>query len=380
MTISTPAHTSWIDRLRAFITLLVIAHHSALAYFGPAIFNKDAYILSTHPVVDKHRWLALDGFIGFNDTFFMPLMFLISGLFTLPSLRRKGRALFIRDRFRRLFVPFLVAVTLFMWIAYYPAWLLAGKPPGIRDYLIDFFTVEAWPVGPPWFIWVLFLFNIITALLYSPLLSLLTFAAGHIRKRPFTAVLSLFVLSMLLYVPAALVLGSYTWTGVGPFDFQKSRLLLYFGYFLLGATIGITDFDKGLFSADSLFVRRWPLWITASLAAYLLQLRAVGVYQYNIAFATTMATASIAALTTFKALTVGTSRIWQSLSGNAYGMYLVHYVFVVWLQYGLLPFDWSAGIKFMLVFILSTLASWVTAGMFRAIGGPKTKVPARAGT
>jgi glucan biosynthesis protein C len=31
----------------------------------------------------------------------------------------------------------------------------------------DFFFVEQWPVGPPWFIWVLFVFNILFALIYS---------------------------------------------------------------------------------------------------------------------------------------------------------------------------------------------------------------------
>ena len=31
------------------------------------------------------------------------------------------------------------------------------------------------------------------------------------------------------------------------------------------------------------------------------------------------------------------SRVLDSLKANAYGMYLIHYVFVVWLQYALLP-------------------------------------------
>src|ERR1700733_16035156 len=70
----------WLDYLRAFITVLVVAHHSSLAYTTFASFNKQAYNDSTHPIVDTVRSGALDIFEDFNDVFFMSLMFLISGI------------------------------------------------------------------------------------------------------------------------------------------------------------------------------------------------------------------------------------------------------------------------------------------------------------
>jgi glucan biosynthesis protein C len=160
------ARNSWVDNLRSFITVLVVAHHSALAYTTFAWFNKKLYIASTHPVVDEARWKGLDIFVFFNDIFFMSLMFLISGIFMMHSLQQKQVKIFIRDRFFRLFVPFMIGVTLLMLLAYYPAFHLAYGSTNVKDYIIDFFTVEAWPVGPPWFIWVLFLFNVIFALCY----------------------------------------------------------------------------------------------------------------------------------------------------------------------------------------------------------------------
>jgi hypothetical protein len=42
------------------------------------------------PVVD-HRWAGFDLIALFNDTFFMPLRFFVSGLFVWRSLTRKGR-------------------------------------------------------------------------------------------------------------------------------------------------------------------------------------------------------------------------------------------------------------------------------------------------
>ena len=85
-----PSRVVWLDYCRGFITILVVAHHSSLAYTTFASFNPDAYILSTHPVVDTVRARSLDYFEDFNDVFFMSLMFLISGVFVLPALNRKG--------------------------------------------------------------------------------------------------------------------------------------------------------------------------------------------------------------------------------------------------------------------------------------------------
>src|SRR5579872_6910479 len=85
----------WLDYLRGFITVLVVAHHSSLAYTTFAAFNKQVYVASTHPVVDTARSIAMDLFEDFNDVFFMSMMFLISGIFVLPALARKGPRIFL---------------------------------------------------------------------------------------------------------------------------------------------------------------------------------------------------------------------------------------------------------------------------------------------
>ena len=56
----------------------------------------------------------------------------------------------------------------------------------------------------------------------------------------------------------------------------------------------------------------------------------------------------------------------DSLSANAYRIYLIHYVFAVWLQYALLGIGLFAIGKALIVFCGTLIVSWCIAG---AIGG-----------
>src|ERR1700733_15617883 len=119
-----------IDYLRTTLTLMVIAHHSSLAYTTFARFNKQHIFQSTAPVVDSARWIFFDYAENFNDVFFMSLMFFVSGLFVYPALRRHGTLGFIRDRLRRLGIPFAFALVILMPIAYYASWQLSSNNNG----------------------------------------------------------------------------------------------------------------------------------------------------------------------------------------------------------------------------------------------------------
>lgn len=78
--------------LRAFITVMVLAHHSVLAYhpFAPAPLASlvaQPRWWQAFPIVDSKRWVGFGLFVSFNDIFMMSLMFFISGLFVWKSLR-----------------------------------------------------------------------------------------------------------------------------------------------------------------------------------------------------------------------------------------------------------------------------------------------------
>ena len=56
-----------IDYLRTTLTLMVLAHHSSLAYTTFAHFDKQHIFQSTAPVVDVTRWPFFDYAENFND-------------------------------------------------------------------------------------------------------------------------------------------------------------------------------------------------------------------------------------------------------------------------------------------------------------------------
>jgi len=111
-----------IDYLRTTLTLMVIAHHSSLAYTTWAVFDKEHVFRSTAPVVDSARWIVLNYAENFNDVFFMSLMFFVSGLFAYPAIRKHGCLNFACDRLLRLGLPFAISVSVFMPLALYASW------------------------------------------------------------------------------------------------------------------------------------------------------------------------------------------------------------------------------------------------------------------
>lgn len=379
---------NWIDYLRSSITVLVVAHHCSLAYTTFASFDANAYINSTHPVVDAQRWIGLDIFENFNDIFFMSLMFFIGGLFLTKSISRKGVAAFLKDRFFRLFLPFLFGVSVLMLLAYFPAYYLAHHDLNIPAYIKDFFTTEQWPVGPPWFIWVLFAFNAIFGISWW-LFKNAYLRAGKAIQRMASRPLSFFglfiAITWITYVPLTAAIGAGTWTGIGPFDFQLNRVLLYFAYFILGAITGSGDFQQGLFSRDGALTRHWKMWCVLALIAYTL-ITLNGIYEplrnmvikgmlpplaawmiYFTVYVSSCTLSCIAFLTTFRTKSNSTRSWMDSLTANAYMIYLVHYIFVLWTQFILLPLHAPAGIKFLLSFSTTLVLSWGLSILLRKI-------------
>jgi surface polysaccharide O-acyltransferase-like enzyme len=84
-------------------------------------------------------------------------------------------------------------------------------------------------------------------------------------------------------------------------------------------------------------------------------------------FALSCASISFAFLALFVRFATRRRWIWDSLSDNEYGMYLVHYMFVSWLQLAILSSSLPAIEKGVLVFAGVLLLSWGTSATIRRI-------------
>ena len=373
-----------IDYLRAGITLLVVAHHSALAYTNFARFYPDAYLASTHPVVDPQRWDLLDYAENFNDVFFMSLMFCVSGIFVWPSLRRSGAMLFVVDRARRLGIPFIVGIVFLMPLAYYASWNLTGHSVGFLAYWKQYLTIDGRPCGPLWFIWLLLLFDLLAAVGYrcfGPTIAQSERSPTKSRGPVYMAV-AMFTLCAAVYLPALAAYGFGAWRAfvTGPFYFQTSRLALYFAWFVFGIFIGRSGIRRGLLARDGALARRWPTWVAVSIIAYnaleflpaaLSHWTAIRPEQRGLLEAMLWVTSCVSSCFAFLALfrgVVSKRHAWMdSMTRCAYGIYLVHYVYVLWMQRTLLDMSLPAAPKFLATFLVATAASWVTVRLLLKI-------------
>jgi Acyltransferase family len=376
-----------VGYLRAFVTVLVLAHHSVLAYHPyaptpPQLLTAQARLWEAFPVVDSQHWSGFSLLVGFNDIFFMSLMFLLSGLFVWKSLQRKGGWGFLRDRMVRLGVPFVVAAGLVAPIAYYPAFLQTGATSGIVGFWQQWRSLGNWPAGPAWFIWLLLAFDCVAVLLFALMPKwgeVIGRVSSSAARRPFAFFGLLIAASALAYIPMELIFNAFAWTAFGPFTFQTSRLLHYFIYFVVGVGIGAYGIERGLLAADGKLARRWFAWLPAALLIFAMTIVVVviamtthsRVRMWEIlgdsAFAVSCASTSFAFISLFMRFAKTRVKVWDSLTNNAYGMYLIHYPFVSWLQYALLKSQLPAIAKGSLVFLGTLALSWGVIAAIRRI-------------
>ena len=375
----TSARNAPVGALRAFLTLLVIAHHAVLTYHPyappPKAFAAPPILWTAFPVVDPQKFGGFGLLTLVNDMFFMSLMFLVSGLFVAESLKAKGAGGFLRGRAPRLGVPFVIGAGLLAPLAYYPAWLQSGGAPSLAAYAQAWTSLPFWPSGPAWFLWVLLAFGAIAAALDSlfprliPALGCWTQGAA---RRPGQAFLALTAASVVAYVPLNMVLPFGHWTLAGPFLVQTGRIGHYLVYFLAGVAFGAAGVGQGLTDPQGPLARRWWAWQIAPVPAVI---AAVAVFTIafspnpppkpvldvagGVAFVLACATLSFAVLAIFLRFVRKTGTLGRSLQANAYGMYLTHYVFTAWLGWLMLPQAWGGLAKGAVAFGGAVALSWL---------------------
>lgn len=359
-----------LSYLRAFVTLLVVIHHAVLAYFSIKPPHFAAFTVTAVPISDVVKWPGFDLLAGWNDIFFMALMFLVSGLFVSPGLKRHGAGTYLRRRLLRLGLPFAIGAGVLAPLAYYPAFLQWRGAPHLGTYATAWLALGTWPAGPTWFLWVLFVFDCIAALGFLAIPRAVNAIAHRLRalaNQPVFLFLILATLSLVAYAPMSMRFGSLTWWSWGPFAVQASRVFHYFVYFAVGVCLGAFGAEIDLFQRTGRLARQWGFWciLSALMFAFTIAcVRAGNGTGGRIGFACSCAASSLCVT----ALVMRFVRPWRwadSLSANAYGIYVVHYIFVLWIQYAALRWAAPAFLKGLAVSLAAIALSWATIALVR---------------
>ncbi|MFE7505639.1 acyltransferase family protein [Promicromonospora sp. NPDC057488] len=369
------ARLGYVDNLRILLTVLVLAHHSALTYGALPMWYW------TEPS-ESLSGLALVAFVVANQLWFMGFFFLLSGLFVPGSVDRKGPGAFARDRLIRLGVPLIV-----FWLVARPVLSLPGWPEH-RDQGESFlqFWFTAGDPGPMWFVEVL----LVVSLGYAAFRALrarsaarrgvLSAAADGVvlpqtEARPVTfrliaglvAVLTLVTFVWRLAVP----LGTY-WTGVGlPTPAYLPQYVLLFVVGLLAARRGwLTSLTvrQGRVALIVAIVGVGPALGASALAsapdAGVLALVAQSLVENVVAVG-----AALGLLVLFRERFSGQPAWARFAAQHSFAVYVIHPLVLVGVAMLFAPLVAPAGVKFLLLLVLSVPLCWGAAYLLRRVPG-----------
>jgi len=344
----------FLDNLRTFLIFLVVLVHAGVVY-------ESSGLMGPFWLVDDPSTSNLPGLVNLIlDIFVMPTIFFVSGYFTPSSLQRKGSWRFLQAKFRRLMVPWVIAV--FTLMPLYKVIFLYSRGLRQENWTTYFhFTNGIFSMSWLWFLPALFLFDCLYLLLWK--LNLPT------DKLPLSlAVAAVFVLGF-TYSLAASVFEWIGWTKTPLIDFQNERLLPYFLVFLLGSLC----FRRKIFDTDK---RNMKLYIAVNATAWIpINIYIVVLINYFLrpgefivsegvdvlllwfGFHLSMLSLLYCAVTTFKYFFNRQGRLGRELGKLSYNVYIIHIMVMAPIALALLKTDIPAILKYPILALTTYAAS-----------------------
>lgn len=381
---------SHYDYMRGCLLLILAIDHSCHAYaetWGRLHFFEDF-----------DRSVFYDVVYMFSNSMVMPGLFFLSGLFTIASLEKHGLFGFLKRRFVRLGVPFILGIPLLGPLLVYPSNVLVEDLPySLWAYITNYYFVQDISIsGPFWVLYAIFFCVGAGALLYAlipPLRKVLRFGGAFIIRAPIAAAFVVIILSAVI-----LTLSDYYWSAIywiklwWIFSIQGGRFLLLVLYFLIGLMLG-TDLDNFQKNFVEVYRKYWGisallmvgfgvLYIGYSLmnvndGAYNSEIRhflhnegslfeawpLIQEYGGAIAIRTSLHACfcffQIVSLLLIFAQKVETENaFWSSWSTYAYLIFIFHELPVLWLQYAMLGMDIPILVKIAINFGVGVLGTW----------------------
>ena len=206
-----------------------------------------------------------------------------------------------------------------------------------------------------------------------------------LRNRPVTAFAAFLAVSIASYLPMHLAFGDASWFEPGhyPFPIQTSRILLYSAYFLAGVGIGVVSLRSGILAESGEIAKRCAVWLVLAALFYGALLLLVYAHHnwianfaspalwwrtaYGVAFAAFSAAMAFTVPAASLRLAHASLKLLDAMQPQAYGIYLLHYMFIIWLQYVVYEPALPAGVKAGIVFVGTLSGSWLLTVLLRKI-------------
>jgi peptidoglycan/LPS O-acetylase OafA/YrhL len=339
------------DSMRLVMVVLVIMLHAAMTYM--------MFVPQWWYVIDAQRSFGMALLVVFLDSFPMSALFFLAGYFAPPSLSKRGASRFLRDKFTRIGLPWIIGVAFVAPFFAYASYLKFGLGPvSAYVFIKDFFLGPFYQQGPYWFLGLLFLFLVIYAALRKD--GGESQRGTHIGAAAPIALLWL-VSAVSYYLAAYFIKPAEEWVNIGyVLYFQHARLAGYAGFFVLG----IHAWRRGWFTPEGWTPNPVPWGVCGVLSSVLLlywkffAAPALGA-QENAVLDAVLYNSAMISMTIFLAgLFVktgglpGLGKTVEILAPHSYSIYWLHQIVLMPILYFLKPFD------------LPILIKWAAATVF----------------
>lgn len=363
---------AYLDRLKVFLTVLVVLHHTAITYGGAG-----SWYYNEQPSTDVATAL-LSTFTAVNQSFFMGLFFFISGYVTPSSYDRYGAVKFMKVRLIRFGIPIILFMAVITPLLAYVSTGYEGsfadylKTRVISNLLLSFAEFE---VGPLWYLVALLLF-------FAAYAGYRLIRGEQSAKNTFKLTSRTIVGYLVAVAVANFLIRLIYPVGETVLSLQLAYFPAYIGLFIggIGAYRG-----KWLDQLTKSAARKWRVVVCVLIILFPIVMLLGGAMEGDTSFEGGMNWQSAIYSTTDPILGFGISYLllvafrkrWNGdpspvsrwLSAQAFLVYIIHALIVTYISYWLRGISIDPLLKFILVGCLALPHCFLVASLLRKIPG-----------
>jgi hypothetical protein len=349
-----------MDRLRSFAIFLVIIFHLTLLYteFSP--------VQNSVPEIYNGIFMGISSLI--NGPLLNSIMFFIAGFFAFGVYQRKGSLSFLKDKLKKLGIPYIGGLIILAPLTQYIANRSWGENRNFFHYWSkDFFLPKTIVPHHLWFIGILLVFFIVSILFFK-LLQKNKHEIQHKRYVQNIIIFLFLVGTFFAYFGLGFFWTPYDFVSIYIINFPPVVLPIYAAYFALGI---YASFQNWFSNNRKQYIFPWAiaysLFLILNIGTFVVIPTALEDNHplLAIGFIGSTFTGIMLLIAIFKKYANKTSRLTSWISKNSYGAYIIHYFIVFLVVYLMRDISLPFFIKYIIQSILCPCVVWILASLIK---------------